>query len=195
MDDLFLMWPSLSKTQDLFNCASLALPWARMSVKASTSKSLVLDSGKIVHDKSLCIILGANYQSIPPTIADNPVKVLGTSISDALSDKYQADSLSLALTKGLGLISNSGPRAVQKLWILQHLLVPRLRWSLLIYQIPISVVAKLQKKISCCLRKWFHLHNTTTNISLHSSSLPCPLPLKSLSSIMKSAKVNGQVLL
>ena len=195
MDDLFLMWPSLSKTQDLFNCASLALPWARMSVKASKSKSLVLDSGKIVHDKSLCIILGANYQSIPPTIADNPVKVLGTSISDALSDKYQADSLSLALTKGLGLISNSGPRAVQKLWILQHLLVPRLRWSLLIYQIPISVVAKLQKKISCCLRKWFHLHNTTTNISLHSSSLPCPLPLKSLSSIMKSAKVNGQVLL
>ena len=52
MDDLFLMSPSLSKTQELLNCASHALSCARMSVKASKSKSLVTDSGKIVHDKS-----------------------------------------------------------------------------------------------------------------------------------------------
>ena len=83
MDDFFLMSPSLSKTQDLLNCASLALSWARMSVKTSKSKSLVIDSGKIVHDKSLCIVLGANRQAIP-CIADNPVKFLGRTISDAL---------------------------------------------------------------------------------------------------------------
>ena len=193
MDDLFLMSPSLSKTQDLLNRASLALSWARMSVKASKSKSLVIDSGKIVHDKSLCIVLGANCQAIP-SIADNPVKFWGRTISDALSDKYEADSLSLALTKGLALISNTGDRAVQKLWILQHLLVPRLRWPLLIYEIPISMVTKLEQKISCCIRKWLRLHKTT-NIFLYSSSSPCPLPIKSLSSIMKSAKVSGQLLL
>ena len=111
MDDLFLMSPSLSKTQNLFNCASLALSRARVSVKASKSKSLV-DSGKILHDKSLCIILGRNRQAIS-SIADNPVKFLGRTIPDALSNKYQADSISLALTKGLGLISNSGHHAVQ----------------------------------------------------------------------------------
>ena len=60
---------------------------------------------------------------------------------------------SLALTKGLNLISNSGHRAVQKLWILQHILIPCLRWPLLIYEIPISVVTKLEQKISCCIRK------------------------------------------
>ena len=76
-----------------------------------------------MHDKSLCIVLGANHQAIP-SIADNSVKFLGRTILDALSDIYQADTLSLALTKGLGLISNSGHCAVQKLWILQHLLVP-----------------------------------------------------------------------
>ena len=165
-----------------------------MSVKASKSKSLVIDSGKIVHDKSLCIVFGANCQAIPST-ADNPVKFLGRTISDALSDKYEADSLSLALTKGLALIGNTGPLAVQKLWILQHLLVPRLRWPLLIYEIPISMVTKLEQKISCCIRKWLRLHNTTTNISLYSSSSPCLLPIKSLSSIMKSTKVSGQLLL
>ena len=138
--------------------------------------------------------MGANRQTIP-SIADNPVKFFGRTFSDALSDRYGADTLSSALTKGLDLTSNSGHRAVQKLWILQHLLVPRLRWPLLIYEIPISMVTKLEQKISCCIRKWLRLHNTTTNISLYSSSSPCPLPIKSLSSIMKSAKVSGQLLL
>ena len=59
-----------------------------------------------MHDKSLCIVVGANRQAIP-SIADNPVKFLGRAISDALSNKYQADSLSLAFTKRLDLISNS----------------------------------------------------------------------------------------
>ena len=139
----------------------------------------------------LSIVLGANHQAIP-SIADNPVQFLGRTISDALSDKCKADSLTLALTKGLGIISNYGHRIVQKLHTvqkLQHLLVPRLRWPLLIYEIPIFVVTKLEQKISCCVRKWLRLHNATTNISLYSSSSPCPLPIKSLSSIMKSVYV------
>ena len=133
----------------------------------------------------LTIVLGANHQAIP-SIADNPVQFLGRTISDALSDKCKVDSLTLALTKGLGIIGNYGHRTFQKL---QHLLVPRLRWPLLIYEVPIFVVTKLEQKISCCVRKWLRLHNATTNISLYSSSSPCPLPIKSLLSIMKSVNV------
>ena len=58
-----------------------------MSVKVSKSKILVFVSGKIVHDNFLCIVSGANHQAIP-SIADNPVKILGRTISDVLSDKY-----------------------------------------------------------------------------------------------------------
>ena len=43
-----------------------------MSVKTSESKSLVIVSGKIVEDKSLCVAGGLNYQTIP-SIAENPV--------------------------------------------------------------------------------------------------------------------------
>ena len=123
------------------------------------------------------------------------MRFLGRTISDSLSDKYQADSLTLAVSKGLGLINNLGHCATQKLWILQYLFISQLRWPLLIYEIPISVVTKLEQKISCCIRKWLCLHNTATNISLYSSSSPCPLPIKSLPSIMTSAKVSGQLLL
>ena len=68
MDDFFLMLPSLSKTKDLLVCISLALSYERISVKASKSTSLVIVSGKIVHDKSFCIVLGANHQAIPSIV-------------------------------------------------------------------------------------------------------------------------------
>ena len=101
----------------------------------------------------------------------------------------------MAPTRGLGLISNSGHSAVQKLWILQHLLVPHFWWHLLIYEIPIYVVKNLEQQIFSCIRDWLCLHNRTTNIPLYTSSSLCPLPIKSLSSILKSAKVSDQLLL
>ena len=122
MDDIFLMLPSLSKMQEFLHCASVALSWMRMSVKVSKSKGLVIVSGKIEHDKFLCITSDVHHQAISP-VADNPARFLERTISDSLSDKYQADSLTLTLTKRLGLISNSGHQVVQKLWILQYFFV------------------------------------------------------------------------
>ena len=67
-----------------------------------------------------------------------------------------------------------------KVWILQNMLIPRLRWHLLIYEISISVVNHLEHKTSSYLRKWFNIHDSTTNLSLYSLTSPCLLPLKSL---------------
>ena len=47
------------------------------------------------------------------------------------------------------------------------------------------MVTKLEQKIYCCIR----------NISLYSSSSSCSVPIKSISSIIKSAKVSDQLLL
>ena len=75
-----------------------------------------------MHDQSLCIIVNVNPEPIP-SIRDNPMRLLGKTISDALSDKYKTDSLTLALTKGLVLMTNSHHDGVRKMWILYHLLV------------------------------------------------------------------------
>ena len=45
------------------------------------------------------------------------------------------------------------------------------------------------------IRKWLKIHHSTTNICLYSSTSPCPLPIKSLTSILKAAKVSGHLLL
>ena len=41
------------------------------------------------------------------------------------------------------------------------------------------------------IRKWLKLHHSTANICLYSSTSPCPLPIKSLTSILKAAKVSS----
>ena len=84
---------------------------------------------------------------------------------------------------------------MQKLWILQHLLIPRIQWPLLIYEIPISLAFKLEQKVSIFIRKWLHLHHSTSSLCFYSSVSPCPLPLKSLSSALKASKISGHLLL
>ena len=43
----------------------------------------------------------------------------------------EVDSLFLSVTKGLPLINQSKHRPVEKLWIMQHLVLTRFRWPLL----------------------------------------------------------------
>ena len=49
--------------------------------------------------------------------------------------------------------------------------------------------------MSSFLKKWLNIHHSTTNMCLYSSTSSCPLPLRSLTSILKSTKVSGHLLL
>ena len=53
----------------------------------------------------------------------------------------------------------------------------------------------MEQHISSLLRKWLRLHPSITNICLYSQISPCPLPIKSLTSVLKAAKVSGHLLL
>ena len=92
-------------------------------------------------------------------------------------------------------IFKSSRKGIHKVWILQNMLIPRFHWPVLIYEISISVVNCLEHKISSLLRKWLNIHHPMTNICLYSLTFSCPLPLKGLTSILKSTKVNGHLLL
>ena len=58
-----------------------------------------------------------------------------------------------------------------------------------------TTVVKLEQRLSNAIRKVLCLHNSTTNIFLYSTSSPCPLPIESLTSVTKSAKLSEQLLL
>ena len=99
------------------------------------------------------------------------------------------------LHDGLSLIDKSYFKDTQKLWILQHLLIPRIQWPLLIYEVSMSCAITLEQKVSTFIRKWLHLLKSTSNVCLYGSCSPCPLPIRSLTSILKSAKISGHLLL
>ena len=86
MDDIFLMSPSPSQTQALLDCAVLSLSWARMTIKASKSKSLLITNGKVQDQSFLSVFVNNKVHSIP-SLAENPVKFLGRTLSSSLTDK------------------------------------------------------------------------------------------------------------
>ena len=75
MDDMFLMSPSIPATQVLLGRCTVALIWARMSFRASKSRSMVIDKGKVI-DISPFSFKG----EIIPSIHGNPVRFLGRTI-------------------------------------------------------------------------------------------------------------------
>ena len=190
MDDMFLMSPSIPATQVLLDRCAAVLIWARMSFRASQSRSMVIDKGKVI-DISPFSFKG----EIIPSIHANPVRFLGRTIYSTVSDKHSVEKFVAEVLSGLKLIDKSSHKGIHKVWILQNILIPRLRWSLLIYEISILVVICIDHKICSFLKKWLNIHHSTTNICLHSSASPCPLPLKSLTSIRKLTKVSGHLLL
>ena len=53
----------------------------------------------------------------------------------------------------------------------------------------------MEQKVSVFIRKWLHLHHSTSSLCFYSSVSPCPLPIKSLSSALKASKISGHLLL
>ena len=183
-------YTTLFRSQILLDRCTAALQWARMSFRASKSRSIVISEGKVVN------VSPFSFDSeIIPSIHSNPVKFLGRSIDFSLTDKDAVENFVSAVLTGLDLIDKSSHKGIQKVWILQNMFISRLRWPLLIYEISLSVVMRMEQKISSFIRKWLKIHQSTTNICLYSASSPCPLPLKSLTSILKSCKVSGHLLL
>ena len=103
--------------------------------------------------------------------------------------------LFLIVRTGLNDINSSKHNGIHKVWILQYLLLPRARWPIQIYEVPFSTILKLEQLTSVYIRKWLKIHHYTTNTCLYSSTSPCPLPIKSWTSILKAAKVSGHLFL
>ena len=134
----------------------------------------------------------AEPSSSIPSIHSRPVKFLGRIMDGSLSDRNSSLELADKLLAGLTTIDRSHFTGTQKLWILQHLLIPRIQWPLLIYEVSISLAFKLEQKVF--IRKWLHLHHSTSSLCFDSSASPCPLPIKSLSSALKASKISGHLL-
>ena len=198
MDDLSLMSTKVSGAQTFLSWCITALTWAGLEFRADKSRSIVIVKGKSMNTTPFSVSKASVQPEVPspiPSIHSRPIKFLGCIIDGSISDKNSSAELKDKLLAGLSVIDRSHFTGTQKLWILQHLLIPRIQWPLLIDEIPISLAFELDQKVSVFIRKWLHLHHSTSSLCFYSSASPCPLPIKSLSSALKASKISGHLLL
>ena len=129
-----------------------------------------------------------------PSIHSRPIKFLGRIIHGSISDRNSSTELTDKLLAGLSVTDKSHFTGTQKLWILQHQLIPGIQWPLLIFETPISLAFKLEQKVSVFIRKCLRLHSTSS-LCFYSSVSPCPLPRNRLSSALNASKITGYLLL
>ena len=196
MDDVNLLSTCTPHTNTLLERCTVALAWSRMEVRASKSRSLVMVNGKVCPDLSFSIPIGSLDPShVIPSILNLLVKFLGRKIDGTLTDRVRVAEIDKHLTESLQLIDNSYQLGVNKVWIMQNLLLPQIRWLVTIYELPMSTAVDLEQRLSRFIRKWLGLHKSTSSTGFYNSLAPCPLPLKSFTSILKASKTSAYLLL
>ncbi|XP_051969484.1 LOW QUALITY PROTEIN: uncharacterized protein LOC127634119 [Xyrauchen texanus] len=147
----------------------------RMHFKPAKSRSMVLRRGK-VDEKSRFSVAGL----IIPTITEKPVKSLGKVFDSTLRDFASIQSTCIELDMWLKSVDRSGLPGKFKAWLYQHGILPRILWPLLVYEVPISTVETLERKVSSHLRRWLGLPKSLSSIALYGHRNKLQLPLKSL---------------
>ena len=183
MDDMTVTTESHIQARWILKSLEETTTWARMRFKPTKSRSLVVKKGKVTSRFKLCI----QNEEIP-SLEDNPIKCLGKWFDSTLKDTGRQSMVRQQAEEGLRRIDKSELPGKFKAWIFQHGLLPRLMWPLMVNEIPISTVEKLEQLVSKHLRRWLGLPPSLTSIGLYCRSTKLQMPISSLVEEFKAAK-------
>ena len=196
MDGLSLMFSTVFGSQNLLSQCITALTWAGLEFRADKSWSIVIVKVRSMSTTPFSVSKASDQPEVSssiPSIHSRPIKFLGRIIDGSISDRNSSAELTDKLLAGLSVIDKSHFNGTQKLWILQHQLIPRIQWPLLIFKIPISLAFKLEQKV--CL----HSKVLTSPLSIKSLflffSISLSIANNRLSSALNASKISGYLLL
>ena len=190
MDDTTLIMNRKKVVQNTLDRLNNLLGWCRMAFKPAKSRSLALVRGKIRRD----VFFDVAEQRIP-TVSEEPVKSLGRVFDESLTDKSMRGAILQQTIEGLQAIEAAPLQGRFKVWMFQFVLLPRLLWPLTIYEIGLSVVEKLERKVNRYTRKWLGLPPALSSVALYSRSTSLRLPLRSIVEKYKLSKIRTQWML
>src|SRR5215470_9593881 len=190
MDDTTVITNSRGNAQAVLDRLDTIMEWGRMKFKPAKSRSLSIKEGK-VDDQVVFRISG---QAIS-TVSQVPVKSLGRWYSSSLLDSEQSKLTKSMAEEGLEAINKTLLQGKHKLWIVQFMLIPKLLWPLQVYEIGLSAVEAIEKKIGRYTRKWLGLPAGLASVALYSRSAKLRLPLKAITEEFQVGKVRLQMML
>ncbi|XP_029958217.1 uncharacterized protein LOC115396474 [Salarias fasciatus] len=115
-----------------------------------------------------------------PSITEKPVKRLGKMFGSTLRDTASIKTTCAELDGWLKAAEQSGLPGKFKAWLYQYGILPRILWPLLVYDVPLSTVETLERKVNSHLRRWLGLPRSLSSAALYGYSNKLQLPLKSL---------------
>ena len=201
MDDSCLT-SALSK--DMVNVLAffkVFVDWARFKLKATKSRALVFKSGKAVEwsveereeveeeEVSEKIHIG---EELIPNVCEKPIKFLGRWIRADAKDKEVIEQVRQDLMLYLQRLDKSDLSGLQKCWGYQYLVLPKMKWALAIYDIPMSTIFGWEQTTNKYLRSWLGAGHTLSRLCLFSKDSGVTLPIDSLLDTWKIEKCRLQ---
>lgn len=183
MDDLTVTTTSVPGCRWILQGLERLIRWARMSFKPSKSRSMVLKRGKIV-DRFQFRVDGITI----PSITEKPVTSLGKTFDCSLKDTASIQATIKKLGDWLSAVDKSGLPGRFKAWLYQHGILPRILWPLLVYEVSLSTVETMERKISSYLRRWLGLPRSLTSAALYCTGNKLQLPFSSLEEEFKVSR-------
>ncbi|KAI8514632.1 hypothetical protein Bbelb_072230 [Branchiostoma belcheri] len=190
MDDLTITTESVLSARWTLRSLEEKATWARMKFKARKCRKLVLRKGKL----SNRIQLEIQREKIP-SVTEQPIKSLGKKFDLTLGDKNNIREFKEQVEKGLKAIEQSKLPGKFKAWCYQYGLLPRISWPMTMYDISLTTVEEVERKISRHLRKWLGLPPSFTRIGLYCRTARLQLPFTSAVEEFKVCKTRAFVTL
>ena len=187
MDDISTTTETTVQTRYLLGEMENKLDWGRLQAKPEKCRYLAIWKGEVITSN---LSIGGKMIA---SIAEKPIKYLGKEYNVTLSDKKQIEATIRMTEDGLKKINKSHINGRYKCWIVQHMLLPRIMWPLMIYTIPMSKVEEIQKLITAAMKKWLKLPRSMTEDALYASSIKLQLPYTSVIEEVKKTKARSLV--
>ena len=131
MLDLYLnLMSSVQGAHTLLQRCTTAPKWAGLEFRADKSSSIVIIKGRSMNTTPFSVSPSSDpsvYSSFVPSVHTQPVKFLGRILDCLLTNRKSIEELEAKLLSGLKIINDSYFSGTQKLWIMQHLLIPRIQ--------------------------------------------------------------------
>ena len=183
MDDLTITTTTHIQARWILTALEELTSWARMKFKPAKSRYMVIKNGRLTTRFRLRI-----QDEDIPSIERNPIKCLGKWYDDTLQDVNNSKRVEEQVKDGLKNIDRSGLPGKFKAWLFQHGLLPRLTLPLMLYEINLTIVESIKRKINQHLRKWFGVPQCFSSVHFYSRSAKLQLPPTSIVEEFKAGK-------
>ncbi|XP_019639899.1 PREDICTED: uncharacterized protein LOC109481744 [Branchiostoma belcheri] len=186
MDDLTITTESVLSARWMLKSLDKTATWARLKFKARKCRKLVMRKGKL-SDRLQLKIQGEDI----PSVSEQPIKSLGKKFDASLGDRENCKDFKQQVVKGLQAIEDSDLPGKFKVWIYQYGLLPRIAWPMMMYEIPLSTVEEMERKVNSRLRKWLGVPPSFTSVGLYSTSAKLQLPITAMTEEFKVGKARA----